>query len=153
MAVRKINANFLSYTKDQVLFHDEVIAEIALIKNELGLISSRLIDYRLHDHQVCGMPYSPIIRISAVKPSWNTSRLAELPFYEKVKERCDFGQTRLVSKHSWFGMYALLNLRTYLHIYGVRCGVFVIGNDIIDSYNHSITRIVNRFKRSLGYCS
>lgn len=147
MAIRKGDEEMMVCVK-RSLFHDEVIAETAMSKNRLGFIKSRLIGYRLHNQQVCGMPYSSTKRIPAIKPAWNTSRLTHLSNYNQIKERCDFGQTRLASEHVWCGLFTILHFWEYLHLYGVKCGVIIIFSDIYDSYIHSFARVVGRLKRS-----
>lgn len=147
MAFKKNSGPYSLISPNSSVLHDEVLAEAAMNRNSLGYIKFQLISYRLHGQQVCGMPYSPMNRISAVKPAWNTSRLSYLFSYERIKERCEFGQNRLVAKHYWCGIYTILHLREYIHVYGIKCGIIVICNDIYDSYRHSFLRITNKIGR------
>ena len=150
MALRKEAKEYVSVLPDMSIYQDEILAETALIDNSLGFIPKQLIKYRLHDSQVCGIiPHQP--RVSAIKPFWYGHRLDRLPGYEKIQKRILWGAERLKSKHYWFGGFVIRHLMYYIHIYGLKCGMVIIANDIIDSWHHSFYRIRNKIIRTLRF--
>ena len=149
MAIRKNELKYICCLPDTSIYHDEIIAEVALIDNSLGYISKPLMRYRLHDAQVCGIEPKEK-RITAIKPFWYGNRLDMLPKYKTIQQRILFGHERLKSKHYWFGRFVIKHFGYYLKIYGFKCGMVIMASDVVDSYQHSFLRIKNKISHTFN---
>ena len=119
MAVRRsfVLLNILSSFSPTNFLHDELLAMLALSQNQLGYIDEKLIQYRIHSQQECGLgnrltePAGSDIRdTSALASLW--SRLA-LP--SPLSKRICFIATRHRRKHQLLGPFRLLKIIPLYH--------------------------------------
>ena len=148
MALRNPHKKLILALPDKSIYQDEVIAGTALAKNSMGYISEPLMSYRLHDSQSCGLK-SYGHRVSALKPFWFGERLEGMPDYTMLQPHIQWGKERLKSKHCMFGWFVVKYFKTYINIYGLKCGVVIMASDIIDSWHHSFYRIWNKIIRTI----
>ena len=146
MAIRENRKTFCSVISETPIYHDKIIAVDALIDNSLGYITKPLIQYRLHDLQISGLATMPIQRISAIRPFWYFVGREYVPSIDRIKNRIQFGEERLHSKHTWFGLFVINNLSNYWDIYGFKCGMIAVTVDFFESVGHSIFRILNKIR-------
>ena len=110
----------LNHYQPSHFLHDEILSMLALYHNQLGYCPEKLINYRIHPNQECGLgerlinPASDDIReTSNLALLW--SRLA-LP--NTLQERITFIATRDRRKHQPFGPIRMIgNLKIYRMLY------------------------------------
>lgn len=150
MAFRSCSGPYMLVVPDSSVYHDELLAEAAMLTKSLGFIDEPLIKYRLHREQVCGMPVEGIGRNSAIEPIWNNNAISYLPQSDIVKFRIQFGAERQRNAHIWFGGFVFRHLFDYFKGYGLGLGMIPLLNDLIKSFTHSLYRIVNKAYRVIA---
>ena len=110
----------LNHYQPSHFLHDEILSMLALYYNQLGYCSEKLINYRIHSNQECGLgerlnnPASDDIReTSNLALFWN-----QLALPTTLQERIAFIIARHRKKHQPLGLFRLLKtIPTYLKLY------------------------------------
>lgn len=109
-------------------YHDEVIALQGIASHAMGYISQRLMDYRLHDDQVCGAAETPLeLQYTPLKPCPELSLgscFDALPV--KERQHVEFVLKRAMPKKTRFGWDPITNLCSYVRIYRAWAFMFFI---------------------------
>ena len=105
------------------IIHDGALAMMAANSNQLGYINERLINYRIHTHQECGV--GNYLKQPLSDDKRNTSYIAsvwsQLPLPSPLSERIAFIVNRNRRRHQPLGAFRLLKtIPIYISMYGNR---------------------------------
>lgn len=111
------------------IIHDGALAMMALNSNQLGYINKRLINYRIHTHQECGV--GEYLKHPLSDDKHNTSYIAhvwrQLPLPSPLSERIAFIVNRDRRKHQPLGPFRMLHeICQYRHFYNKRWESFLL---------------------------
>lgn len=135
------------------IWHDEMIARLAVSSHSLAYLPECLTYYRIHDNQQIG--------ISPHKPNDGTKRdyrLPEMPFPiedtlltdEEDIKHINFLRFRCALKHQVFGwINAMMHLPSYKKFYRKKSLAFAM-YDVHSSIRHTGKRIINKIKPFYG---
>ena len=150
MAFRKQLKQRLPKTDE--VWHDELVARLAVANHSLAYLPECLTKYRIHDSQQIGVSiYKP-----GVTPKWDYRR-PEMPFANEdcflIEEsdirHLDFLRFRCSLKHQAFGwINALTHLSSYKEFYYKHAFAFA-WYDMHSSIKHTGRRIINKIISSL----
>lgn len=119
----------LNHYQPSHFLHDEILSMLALYHNQLGYCPKKLINYRIHPNQECGLgerlnnPASNDIReTSNLAFFWN-----QLALPNTLQERITFIATRDRRKHQPLGPFRMLHeICQYRHFYRKRWSSFLV---------------------------
>lgn len=119
----------LNHYQPSRFLHDEILSMLALYHNQLGYCPEKLINYRIHPNQECGLgerlinPASDDIReTSNLAFFWN-----QLALPNTLQERIAFIVTRDRRKHQPLGPFRMLHeICQYRHFYRKRWSSFLV---------------------------
>lgn len=139
------------FPKRNDIWHDEMIARLAVSSHSLAYLPECLICYRIHSGQQIGIsPYKPN---EGLKRDY---RIPEMPFSDEDSlltreediQHLDFLRFRCGLKHQALGcVNAVIHLSTYKRFYHNKAWAFVM-YDIHSSIRHTGKRVINKFKRT-----
>lgn len=135
----------LNHYQPSHFLHDEILSMLALYYNQLGYCSEKLINYRIHSNQECGLgerlnnPASDDIReTSNLAFFWN-----QLTLPTTLQERIAFIIARHRKKHQPLGLFRLLKtIPTYLKLYRNRWFSF-LSYDLRQWASNMLHRIIH----------
>lgn len=144
MAVKKDFVATASWRGIADRYHDHIIAWQGVVSHSLGYIDEKLMDYRLHEEQVCGAKGMPSeLQYLPLKPCpefrFGCDR-DSLPVREQ--KQVDFILKRASFKNTWFGWGAIANLGSYVKIYHGWAYKFFL-YDYGVSVKHSLKRVLH----------
>ena len=144
MAVRKHFVDTTSWKGIADGYHDSIIAWQGIVSHSIGCIPKKLMNYRLHDEQVCGAENMPAeLFYSPLKPCPNVPVKCDIHnFPEEEQKRVDFIVKRAFFKNIWFGWGTISHLTSYVKTYR-GWAIRFFAYDLYISVKHSLKRVKN----------
>lgn len=147
MAVRKDFIDQIQWRQYANKFHDSIISWQGVATHSIGYINDKLVDYRLHDAQVCGADDMPVefhnnplkpVYADFLYPGFLENDIQFIP--ETAQRNVTFILERSLFKKTWFGWGPISHIRSYTHFYHAWAYKFFLFDWYI-SVRHSLKRI------------